>query len=87
MLLGAGFKLENIKEYRYFDAANKALDFSGMTDDLEVEAFLSSILFKSSFILFSFIFCCWCQQRIIRKVICCSKCTKDHYLCCKCNMS
>ena len=36
MLLGTGYKAENIKEYRYFDSASKSLDFSGMCEDLKV---------------------------------------------------
>ncbi|KAM7437581.1 Golgi Transport [Porites harrisoni] len=35
MLLGTGYKAENIKEYRYFDSASKSLDFSGMCEDLK----------------------------------------------------
>lgn len=44
MLLGTGYKAENIKEYRYFDSASKSLDFSGMCEDLKV-------IMKSLFIL------------------------------------
>lgn len=36
MLLGTGYKAENIKEYRYFDSASKSLDFSGICEDLKV---------------------------------------------------
>ena len=36
MLLGTGYKAENIKEYRYFDSASKSLDVSGMCEDLKV---------------------------------------------------
>ena len=44
MLLGTGYKAENIKEYRYFDSTSKSLDFSGMCEDLKV-------IMKSLFIL------------------------------------
>jgi len=43
MLLGTGYKAENIKEYRYFDSASKSLDFSGMCEDLKV--IMKSLLF------------------------------------------
>ena len=39
MLLATGYKADNIKEYRYFDSATKALDFSGICEDLEVIIF------------------------------------------------
>lgn len=43
MLLGTGYKAENIKEYRYFDSASKSLDFSGMCEDLKV--IMKSLIF------------------------------------------
>ena len=46
MLLGTGYKAENIKEYRYFDSASKSLDFSGMCEDLKVimKSFILNII-------------------------------------------
>lgn len=49
MLLGTGYKAENIKEYRYFDSASKSLDFSGMCEDLKV--IMKSLFFLNVIII------------------------------------
>ena len=49
MLLGTGYKAENIKEYRYFDSASKSLDFSGMCEDLKV--IMKSLIFLNMIII------------------------------------
>ena len=49
MLLGTGYKAENIKEYRYFDSASKLLDFSGMCEDLKV--IMKSLIFLNIIIV------------------------------------
>ena len=49
MLLGTGYKAENIKEYRYFDSASKSLDFSGMFEDLKV--IMKSLIFLNIIIV------------------------------------
>lgn len=49
MLLGTGYKAENIKEYRYLDSASKSLDFSGMCEDLKV--IMKSLIFLNIIIV------------------------------------
>ena len=49
MLLGTGYKAENIKEYRYFDSASKSLDLSGMCEDLKV--IMKSLIFLNMIIV------------------------------------
>lgn len=49
MLLGTGYKAENIKEYRYFDSTSKSLDFSGMCEDLKV--IMKSLIFLNIIIV------------------------------------